>query len=190
MPRSTSHVAFALFLSTAACGGSNDSAGRDSSVATSDAAPAPATASTARASFSSAELDSYERGLAREIEVVRAAKERERTASTPQERGAAAQAQWEDQTIPEGAKGAGLSAERYREIRTAVHDVLQTLDFQGKIEGPLSIDTARAAPEMKARLARDAYAELDPSSAEALRARMDSVLPRWVEYITLTAVAG
>ena len=102
----------------------------------------------------------------------------------------ATQAQWEDQTAPEGAKAAGMAPERYREIRDAVHGVLQTLDFQGQIDGPMEIDRERAAPEMLARLDGDAYADLPSGSAAALQARLDRLLPVWIEYVNLTAVAG
>src|SRR5687767_3611733 len=190
MSRSTSYAALALLVLLAACGGGEGSADSDTTASATDAASTTPTGGAASASFNAADIEAYERGLAKEIELVRAAQARARTATTPEERGAAMQAQWEDQTIPEGATAAGLSPERYREIRTAVHGVLQTLDFQGKIEGPLSMDTARADAETKARLARDAYADLDPASADALRARMLTVLPRWVQYVTLTAVAG
>ncbi len=72
----------------------------------------------------------------------------------------------------------------------AVHDVLRTLDFQGKIDGPLSIDLARADEATKARVAGDAFAGLPAASAAALRAAIPRLTPAWVEYMTLTAVAG
>lgn len=183
----------ALLLVAGACG-------RDASRANGGAGDPPAgdattpAASPARsdapAAFTTADLDAYERGLAKEIELVRAAQERARTATTPQERGAAAQAQWEDQTIPDGARSAGLPAERYRQLRATVGRVLQTLDFQGKIEGPMQMDTARATPEMRQRLTSDPFAELTPASAAALHERLDRLAPIWVQYVTLTAVAG
>ena len=40
---------------------------------------------------------------------------------------------------------AGLSEARYRQVRKSVNKVLQTLDFQGTIDGPLSIDLERAS---------------------------------------------
>lgn len=140
--------------------------------------------------FDNADLDAYARGLRREIEAIRAAKERSANAKTPAERGEAFQATYESATIPQGAEAAGLPAERYRAIRDAVHEVFDTLDFQGKIDGPRSIDLSRASEEMKKRLARDAFADLPASSASALRARMNDLVPIWIEYVNLTAVAG
>lgn len=188
-------VAFAIaFLTIAsACGGGDSSSGQ----AASGAAPpnggepaASAGASSAASNLTAADLDAYAKGIARETELVRAAQDRARTATTPQARGEAQQAQWEDQTIPEGAKAAGLTPERYRAVRTTVHTTFQWLDFQGKIDGPMELDTARAAPEMKARFGRDPFAELSPASREALQAQMNRLVPPWIEYVKLTAVAG
>lgn len=186
---------FALTLLTAACGRKDEQA---SPAATESAAgsavesrpQAPAEESGAPVELTEAGLDAFERGFAREIEVVRAAQKRQESAATPEERGAAMQAQWEDQTAPEGARAAGLPPERYRAIRESVTRVIETLDFQGKIEGPKSIDLERSSPEMRQRVAGDAFAGLPPASAAALRARMDRLVPLWVEYVNLTAVAG
>ncbi|MBA2564288.1 MAG: hypothetical protein H0V09_02540 [Gemmatimonadetes bacterium] len=140
--------------------------------------------------FTEADLAAYERGLAKEIQLVRAAQERALSAATPQERAAAAQSQWEDQTAPEAARAVGHPPDRYRRTREAVNRVLQTLDFQGKIEGPMQLDTTLASPEMRQRLTIDPFSELAPASASALRARLGRLVPIWVEYVTLTAVAG
>lgn len=137
-----------------------------------------------------ADLDQYARGIAKEIELVKAARERGASASTPAERGAAAQAEWEDQTIPTAAKAAGIAEDRYRQTRKAVHTVLETLDFQGKIDGPLEMDLTRADEATKTRLAKDAFSTLSASSADRLRARMETLFPLWNEYMSLTALHG
>ena len=186
--------AIALFLFVGACG--QDSAQTDrpanepspsASAATSSASDA---ASSVPAELTPANLDAYAKGLAKEIELVRAGQERERAATTPEARGEATRAQWEDQTIPEGAKSAGLSPENYRQVRKTVNQVFQTLDFQGKIDGPMEMDTARASPEMRKQLAQNPFDELAPASRTVLRERMDSLVPLWVQYVKLTAVAG
>jgi hypothetical protein len=79
---------------------------------------------------------------------------------------------------------------RYRQVRATVNRVLQTLDFQGKIDGPQEIDAANASPELKQRLASDPFAELAPASAAALRARLDAVVQAYVGYMNLVAVNG
>lgn len=196
MPRrhhvSSPRFAFALVLSTACSSGADRPGGQTASQGASQAAP-PSAASTAPAAateLTAADLDAYAKGIARETELVRAAQDRARNATTPQARGEAQQAQWEDQTVPEGAKAAGLTPERYRAVRTTVHTTFQWLDFQGKIDGPMELDTAHAAPDMKERFGRDPFAELSPASREALQAQMNRLVPAWLEYVKLTAVAG
>ena len=185
--------AIALFAATLACGSDDKPADSVKGTATSSAesAPAaPAASATTSAELTAADLDAYAKGIARETELVRAAQQRAQTATTPQSRGEAQQAQWEDQTIPEGAKAAGLSPERYRAVRTTVHTTFQWLDYQGKIDGPMELDTAHAAPDMKARFGRDPFADLSPASREALQAQLNRLVPPWIEYVRLTAVAG
>lgn len=171
-----------------ACGGGSE----EKAAAPDAAAPSRSSASgsTQGVHFDNADLDAYARGLRREIEAIRAAKARAADAKTPAERGDAYQATYESSTIPQGAEAAGVPTERYRAIREAVHDVFDTLDFQGKIDGPRSIDLSRASEEMKERLARDAFADLPEASASALRARMNDLVPIWIDYVNLTAVAG
>ena len=188
------HAAVAAFAITiVACSGDSRPADQPAAEPTpssvSGTEPAAAGAEQA-AELSPADLDAYAKGLAKETELVRAAQERGRTATTPEERGAAQQAQWEDATIPEGAKAAGLPIDRYRAVRATVHRTFQWLDFQGKIDGPMQLDTAHAAPDMKARLARDPFDELTPPSRAALQGMMDRLVPAWIEYVKLTAVAG
>ncbi|HMA21231.1 MAG TPA: hypothetical protein VKO87_10525 [Gemmatimonadaceae bacterium] len=149
---------------------------------------ASATEASGPIKLSAADLDGFEKGFAREIELVRAAAEQARTAKTPAERGKAIQAGWETATIPAAATVTGLSVERYRQVREAMTNLLRMLDFQGKIEGPMSIDTSRVDAEMKAKLASDPYLVFDASSAAAVKARMDRLAPLWVNYVNLTAV--
>jgi len=160
-------------------------------VAGSSTTQSPAKAA-ANSSFALTEADvaAYEKGLAEEIALVRAAQDRGRIAKTPEARAAAVQGEWEDHTIPGGARAAGLSVDRYRKVRKAVNHVLETLDFQGKINGPLELDLEHAAPEMKQRLNSDPFAELAPASAAALQARISWLVPVWVKYVELVAVNG
>jgi hypothetical protein len=197
MPRPTFSRALCpllvVTLLAGACGGGDRGDGGADTGAGSAAgtASAPDDASAGRPfSFTAADLDTYERGLTKEIELVRAAQQRASSATTPQARGDAMQAQWKEQTMPEAARAIGVAPERYAQVRETVHEVLQTLDFQGKIEGPMQMDTANATPEMRARLARDPLAELPPASAAALRARLDRLAPLFAQYVTLTAVGG
>ena len=192
-PTRTLRHGILLVSLTAACGrDSNQAAGGDTgaSRAQPSAAATPSARDDGAVAFTEADLDAYERGLTKEIELVRAAQERERTATTPQARGEAMQAQWKEQTMPGGAQSAGLPLERYGRVRETVNHVLETLDFQGRIDGPLSMDTTHATPEMRQRLTSDPFAALPPASAAALRARLDRLVPLWGQYVRLTAVAG
>jgi len=144
----------------------------------------------ANVAFTEADLDGLERGLRKEIEAVKAAQAKASGATTAAERGEAMQAQWETATIPIGAEGSGLPEARYRDVRESVDRVFTTLDFQDKIDGPLSLDLERADPDTKARVSRDAFTDLPAGAATALRTRMDRLVPVWSEYKTLVAVAG
>src|SRR5262249_11014388 len=140
--------------------------------------------------FTESDVAAFEKGIAAETVLVRAAHERGRNAKTAEARVAAAQDEWEDHTIPGGAQAAGLSVEHYKKVRKAINHVLETLDFQGKIDGPLELDLEHASSEMKQRLNSDPFAELSPDSAAALRAHMNSLVPVWVKYMKLVAVNG
>ena len=173
----------ATVLSGAACGGNaNDAA--------SDAGATSAPDDSQQVAFTEADLDQFARGFRAEIEAVKAAREKAASAATAPERGKAIQAQWETATIPVGATASGLTEPRYRGVRDAVDRVFTTLDFQGKIDGPLSIDLERVDADTKARVEGDAFVDLPPETANALRARMDQLLPLWIEYKKLVAVAG
>jgi hypothetical protein len=173
-------------LSIASCSGDGERRSSDADAAP----PAAAGEATETATFDEADVDAFARGLAREAELVREAQARARSASTAEERGAAMEAQWKEQTMPGGAEAAGLPLERYAEIREAITGTLQTLDFQGKIDGPMQLDTSRATPEMRRRLESDAFAALPAASATALRSRLDQLAPIWRTYVELTAVGG
>ncbi len=166
--------------------GAADSAGPSATVG---ATAAGGPAETAFA-FTDADLDAYIRGMRKEIELVKAAKERGANAKTPEERGAAAQAEFDVNTIPAAAQAIGAPADRYEATRRTVNRVFETLDFQGKIAGPMELDTARASPEMKQRLSTDPFIELPPASATSLRSRLDEASAVWIEYVNLVAVSG
>jgi hypothetical protein len=177
-------AALTLALFGVACGGG------DRSEETSSATPSATQGDSEPAAFTDADLDQFERGLRKEIDAVEAARKKAASATNAQERGDAIQAQWETATIPLGAEASGLPAARYRSVREAVDRVFTTLDFQGKIDGPLSIDLERADAETKARVSGDAFADLPPDAATALRGRMDRLVPVWTKYKQLVAVAG
>lgn len=181
---------FALLVLTGsiACGG-----GDSESVAAPRETPAQsgtAANGSSAADFSAADLDAYAKGMSREVAAVRAAEKEEASAADAAARSRAAQMKWDTATIPLGAEAAGLPLERYRAVREAVNEVFKTLDFQGKIDGPMQIDLSRVDEATKARVARDPFTDLTPAAATALRGAMDRLVPIWIEYVRLTAVAG
>jgi hypothetical protein len=176
-----------------ACGGSespHEAVGETTAVETVDSAPVSSETETGgKIDFSAADLDLYERGIAKEVEIVKGAAERTGR-RTPEERAVAMRMQWESESIPAAARAAGIPEDRYRLTREAVHEVFKMLDFQEKIDGPMSMDMSRATPEMRERLLKDPFDELSPEAAAALRARMERLVPLWIEYVNLTAVSG
>jgi hypothetical protein len=196
-------IAFGWLASTVACGGGGEhSAAPDPSQGPGTAPVASAPDEAPRASseetsaaveaveLSEADLDAFERGFAKEIELVLAAMKKGEEATTPEERGKAAQEAWQQHTVPLAAQAVGLAPERYRVIRETVTTVLATLDLRGDIEAPMEIDPARVTPELQKRLDGDPFAPLSTASATALRARLDRMVPLWTRYVVLGAMAG
>lgn len=161
---------------------------------TSDAPPAdngnglPAPSSLV--SLTAADVDGFVKGITKETHLVREGQERANRATTPVERGNAIQSTFEENTMKGAVEASGLPLERYRMVRQTLSRLLTTLDFQGKIDGPQSVDTAMADADMKARLASDPYSVLDSGSAELVKSRMSEIAPAWIQYITLTATNG
>jgi len=183
----------ALFATVMACsGGRSDAtpAGDTTRSPAPSAISTPAPDSDAPFAFTDADLGAYEKGMRKEIELVKAAKARGDSAKTPEERGTAIQAAFETSTAPAAARAIGVPVDRYQATRRTVNRVFETLDFQGKIPGPMEIDTARASPDMKKRLAGDPLEQLPAASAAALRARLDALSRVWIEYMNLVAVNG
>jgi hypothetical protein len=187
-----SSIVFLFCVSACGGGSSDNSIASDTGTlgTTNVETTAGAATSSGPITLTAADLDGFEKGIARETELVREAQQKSSAAATPAERGAAFQQTFETYTIPAAAPVTGLSAERYQLVRETIGTIMTTLDFQGKIDGPQSVDTSRADAAMKARLSSDPYASLDPASAEALKARIGRIAPIWIQYIGLTAVAG
>jgi hypothetical protein len=185
-------VVAALLIVATACGGGDPELAISDPAAKVAANPVNTAQANARAqlTLSAADLDGFEKGIARETQLVREATDRASKATTPEARGEAIQAGFETNTIPAAAPATGLSRERYQIVRSTLSTILTTLDFQEKIDGPQSIDPATADAAMKARLAADPYSALDPASADAFKARLGRIVPVWVEYVRLTAVGG
>lgn len=183
MKRSLCVLSLALF---AACSPKSESS---SSVPASESPAAAGEASTTL-TLTQADIDGFEKGLKREIEIVKDGQERAKVAKTPVERGNAIQSTFEENTMKGAVDVSGLSFERYHLVRSVLAKIFTTLDFQGKIDGPQSVDTTLADSAMKARLASDPYSALDPAGAELLKSRLNEIAPVWIEYINLTVAGG
>lgn len=180
-------VLVVLALGIAACSKPADDESKDAAAAP-PAANAPADR-VAPVDFGHEELEAYEKGIIVETELAVAAEAKASSAATPEARAAAAQAKWESATIPAAAKAVGLSEGRYREVRGAIHRAFENLDYQGKIDGPMEMDTMLASPPLKARLTADPFGHLTPSAAAGLKGRLDRLTPLWIKYVRLTAAS-
>lgn len=186
---------FTLVATLAACGGGDsktEAAAEDTSLSEGPASEAAGAAilpgEAGPITLSAADFDAFEKGIARETQLVRAASERAVNAATPQERGEAIQAGFEQKTMAAAAPATGLSVERYKLVRETLSSLLTTLDMQGKIAGPQSVDSSRADPTTIARLQSDPYSALDSASAAELKSRMSRIVPLWIAYVNLTAL--
>ena len=150
----------------------------------------PADVQPAGVSLTAQDLDGFEKGLTEEIRLVKQGKLRAERASNPTDRGNAIQSTFEENTTKSAIPVSGLSFERYHQVRDVMSRLLTTLDFQDKIPGPQSVDTAMADSAMKARLHSDAYHELDAASAQLVKSRLDKIAPKWIEYTKLTIAGG
>lgn len=177
----TRYAVLILVLSTGCS--KSDSPAKADSTATIAVAPA-------KMSLSPKDLDGFEKGIAEEIRLVKEGQIRAERATTPTERGNAIQSTFEENTTKEAIPASGLSFDRYHQVREVMSRLLTTLDFQDKIPGPQSVDTARADSAMKVRLASDPYAELDSASAALVKSRLDKIVPLWIEYVKLTVAGG
>jgi hypothetical protein len=180
-----------LILALFACSKSETPAAADSAASTVPAdngngMPAPGSP----LSLTAADVDGFVKGITKETQLVREGQERANRAATPVERGNAIQSTFEENTMKNAVEASGLPLERYRLVRQTLSRLLTTLDFQGKIDGPQSVDTTLATPDMKARLASDPYSALDSGSAELVKSKLSVIAPVWIQYATLTAVNG
>jgi hypothetical protein len=180
-----------LILALFACAKGETPGGSDSAAATVPAdngngMPAPGSP----ISLTAADVDGFVKGITKEAQLVREGQVRAGKAVTAVERGNAIQSTFEENTMKNAVEASGLPLERYRLVRQTLSRLLTTLDFQGKIDGPQSVDTAHADADMKARLASDPYSALDSGSAELVKSKLSVIAPAWIDYITLTAVSG
>jgi len=170
--------ALLVLVSATACTGPAPEAGRLDGAAS----PAPGDPATQAATLTDANLAAYGRALAKQAEIIR-------RPGRGTHYGVAISPNDSDGESGEVLEAAGMTFEEYRTVEQLVDPVLTTLNFQGHIGPPRSIDL-EAAPAGKERLEGDAYASLSPESAAALRRHVDTLAPLWGEIVELTAQHG
>lgn len=128
-------AAFACFLAltlTAACGGrdagedadpSDAAAAESEAPAEGESAPANATpaadpSAAIDAPLTTADIDRWQKGMAGELEAVRAASAKMKSAKTGEDTLSAMMAVQEMNTIPAGAQAAGVELQRYKVVRS------------------------------------------------------------------------
>lgn len=182
--RLTATVLSAL-LAAALAGGCTDEAGdttRNTTVdrtaaTTGDRSDAQATALT------DANLEAYARALEKQAEIIR-------RPGRGTHYGVKISAYGEDSESREVLEAAGMTAREYNAVDRLVDPVFTTLNFQGEIGPPRSINLDEASPEWRERLERDPFDDLPPESAAALRRHMDTLVPLWSDVVGLTAQHG
>lgn len=165
-----------LFTATA-CSGPAPDAGKPES-----AAPAPGATQSQAITLTDANLAAYARALAKQAEIIR-------RPGRGSHYGVRISAYDSDGESGEVLEAADMTVEEYQAVDALVIPVLTTLNFQGHIGPPRTIDV-EAAPEWKQRLDGDAFADLSPESAAALRRNLDTVAKPWGEIVGLTAQHG
>lgn len=168
-------VAAILLIGSAACSGEGNND-------TSQAAASNARSSATTVELNDANLEALERGLRKEIEIIR----------RPGRGGSHYRVSLQaiDEEAQEVAEAAGMSVVEYRDLHDAVEGVLTPLNFQGKIGPPRSIDLDQVSDEFRAKIEGDPYAALSPGSAAALRSWEERIAKVWSEIMGQTALHG
>lgn len=120
-------VALALAMGTVACGGDADEETaadeQQQEVAQAQDAGSQPAAPTG-APLTAADFDAYERGIRKEKEILEELVKKAAAATKDEEKMELMMAAMEDQTMDDGARAAGLSLERYRELSNRMDQVL------------------------------------------------------------------
>jgi hypothetical protein len=181
-------LACVLALALTACGGDSDNdeaappaeAGADTGEASQAAAPAaeatPGASPGAMAPVTVADIDAWEKGMAAELEAVRAAAAKMKQARTNEDTLAALTAVQEMATQEAGAKAAGLDLERYKfingELSAAVSYLTPHLG---------GIDTTMLSPAQRTELRQSNEAQLKQMEERVPAEVVGALRPRAAE---------
>lgn len=170
-----------LALTVYACGG------RDKSKSDADAGPAgdtsaasssPAT-NTGPKPLTVADIDRWEKGMAAELEAVRAAGARLKEAKTGDDSLSAMMGVQETTTTPAGARAAGVDEERYKQIRS---DLSTAATYLAPSVG--GIDTTMLSQEQRDVMRHDNLAQLEEMKDRVPPDVVKALAPRAVELRT------
>jgi hypothetical protein len=120
-------VALALALSTVACGGDSDEETAEQEQLEEVALPQDAGSQPAAptgAPLTAADFDAYERGIRKEKEILDELVRKAATTTKDEDKMELMMAAMEDQTMDDGARAAGLSLERYKDLANRMGQVL------------------------------------------------------------------
>jgi hypothetical protein len=202
-----------LTLQLAGCGGDTaeqqppaddtQPAATESAPPRASSAPPPAesapTAAEQPLALTVADIDAYAQGLHREIELLRSARQRYRQAESDAEQLEILGEIQPGELRREGAAAAGVPADRYRRITSAVNDVLGRIEMTAAARDmmPSRAEIEDMPPEHRARVEEnirqmqaswgDPYAGLSPEAAQALQQRTDELARLRAEHIGLLA---
>lgn len=164
---------------------------------TSTAAERPDVAAEQAYMLTAADIDVYEQGLRREIEILRSDRERYQQAESDEERLEILAHIQPRELRREGAAAADVPEERYARILTAINDVLGKREMAAASESmaPSAADLANMPADVRARVeenlreAREAwgdpYAGLSAETTEALQRRAEDLARLRAEHIGL-----
>jgi hypothetical protein len=195
-----------LALQLGGCGGDDPAddapAVEPPAVTTEEAAPIAEPAiepGTRSFALTPADLDAYEQGLRREIELLRAARERLQQAANDDEQLEILGAIQPRELRREGAAAAGVAEDRYERITSAVNDVLGKREMAAASQqmAPSAAELESMPAELRARVEEnmreaeaawgDPYAGLGEDTAQALQQRQDELAGLRAEHIGLLA---
>ena len=151
-----------------------DTAAADTSAAAATAAPAPTPAPDAAPTpLTVADIDRWERGMAAELEAVKAAGARLRQATSGADSAAAIGEMTEGSTLAAGASAAGVDEERYRRLRSELAEVVEPMS---PLEQEMDVSKMPASMVAEMRKGREdalarVTAALPADLVEALRPR-------------------
>ena len=120
-------IAAAITLTMAACGGSDDEQATDEQPAdatSQEAAPTQDMSAAGSVPLTSADIDAYERGMKKEMEIVQDLVKQAEGPTDDAKQLQLMTAALEDQTMDDGAQAAGIPLERYRDLRNRMTEVL------------------------------------------------------------------